>query len=243
MYYNEYGNKENQTLVMLHGVFFVDTFSKQYQLSEKYHIVVPHITGFGEEANNTFDVDIAMKDIVEICKKFGDVILIGFSLGAQLTFKVVSENPDLFKGAILISPWLVNKENISEKIMGGSLKMLDNMQTDPDIDAMGMFSEMTKEQIEDLVSQMQDVSEDTVRNSVDNNISLKTVSGFEDLNIPTMVIVGGKEGHVMTTSAEKLCALNENCKKYEIKRAKHNIPQSFSVELNGLIVEFVEGLE
>ena len=48
MYYDEYGNKNNKIIVFLHGAYFVHSFGRQYTLAEKYHLVVPHITGFGK---------------------------------------------------------------------------------------------------------------------------------------------------------------------------------------------------
>ena len=242
MYYEEYGSRENMTIMMLHGAFFVDIFESQYNLSERYHIIVPHIMGFGKEADKDFDLDTFIEDLVDLCKEFDDLVIIGFSIGAQIAFKVVSEYPDLFKGAIMISPWLINKENISDKIINGSLKMHKKLQNEEEANTIDFISMMEKGQRAETLHDMQNVTEETVNNMVDNHISLKSVDGFEDLTIPTMVIVGGKEGEVMLTSAENLCNLNDNCKKYTIKRAGHNIPYIYTKELETLIVEFLERL-
>ena len=50
----EYGKGNPKTIVMLHGAFFVHTYGRQYQLSQEYHIVVPHIMGFGDKTDRIF---------------------------------------------------------------------------------------------------------------------------------------------------------------------------------------------
>ena len=56
MYVEEYGKENRSVIVMLHGANFVHCFGRQYSLAEKYHIVVPHIMGFGNETDRVFDI-------------------------------------------------------------------------------------------------------------------------------------------------------------------------------------------
>ena len=39
IYYDEYGNRDNPTILMLHGAGDLDTFIQQYCFSDKYHLV------------------------------------------------------------------------------------------------------------------------------------------------------------------------------------------------------------
>lgn len=50
IYYDEYGNRNHPTILMLHGAGALDTFSRQYCFSDKYHLVVPHLPGAGKAA-------------------------------------------------------------------------------------------------------------------------------------------------------------------------------------------------
>ncbi len=49
IYFDEYGNNENHTLLMLHGAGAVHTFAQQYSFQDKYHLIVPHIYGNGRK--------------------------------------------------------------------------------------------------------------------------------------------------------------------------------------------------
>ena len=61
----EYGKEHDKTLVMLHGAHFVHSFGRQYPLAEKYHIIVPHIMGFGAEADRVFDTETCVSELAE----------------------------------------------------------------------------------------------------------------------------------------------------------------------------------
>lgn len=45
-------------------------------------------------------------------------MLVGFSFGAQLAFRLVSEYEDLFEAAILVSPWLNKQKVLSVRKIG-----------------------------------------------------------------------------------------------------------------------------
>ena len=48
MFVEEYGKENKKIIVMLHGIYDVHSFRKQYELSKKYKIVIPHLMGFGK---------------------------------------------------------------------------------------------------------------------------------------------------------------------------------------------------
>lgn len=98
---------------------------------------------------------------------------------------------------------------------------------------------LPKEQRKEFVEQMQKVSIDTVRNSVDNGITLESVSSFENLTIPVMALAGGKEQDVVKNSVIKMSRLNKYCS-YEIwDKAAHNIPAICAKQFNELICKIV----
>lgn len=104
----EYGKSNSKTIVMLHGAHFVHTFGKQYSLSKKFHIVVPHIMGFGDNTDRVFQTDECIKELADYIKSLNKkVMLIGFSLGAQLAFRLVAEYEELFESAIIVRQYEV----------------------------------------------------------------------------------------------------------------------------------------
>ncbi len=55
MHYYEYGKENDKTIVFLHGANFVHSFGRQYPLAEKYHLIIPHIMGYGDASDEIFD--------------------------------------------------------------------------------------------------------------------------------------------------------------------------------------------
>ena len=55
LHYDEYGSRENPTVLLLHGAGALDTFCSQYCFSDKYHLVVPHLAGAGKAAAEIYE--------------------------------------------------------------------------------------------------------------------------------------------------------------------------------------------
>lgn len=243
MYFEEYGDKNSTAIVMLHGMNFVHAFGRQYALADRYHIIVPHITGYGKEAENVFTTRKAVEDIVEVIRNQNKkVVLIGFSLGAQIAFRIANEVPELLLGAILVSPWLIKDKESVQYVTKMNEKPFRMLQKRWFCKIVEMMNGLPKKQRNEFVEYMQKVQLETIRNSVDNGITLETTPEFGKNSVPILAIAGAKEQDVMKQSVIGLAANNPNCK-YEIwEKAAHNIPTVFAKRFNEKIVEFVDSV-
>ena len=102
LYFDEYGNKDNPTILLLHGAGALDTFCNQYCFSERYHLIVPHLYGAGKSADKVYNPDMMKREILELIdslhkEKIG---VIGHSLGGQLAIMLVCERPSQFRFAV-----------------------------------------------------------------------------------------------------------------------------------------------
>lgn len=232
----EYGKENDKVIVMLHGAFFVHSFGRQYVLANQYHMIVPHIMGFGAEVDRTFDAEACVKELAEFIGAFDrKVTLVGFSLGAQLALKLVSEHEDLFNAAILVSPWLTKEEPLMDKILEQNMKQLAALKKRWLCHFIGAINGLPPVQRKEFVEQMQHVKEETVRNVVFNGITLESLSGFANISVPVIALAGAKEEDAIKDSVKELSQMNPGCK-YEIwEKAGHNIPPLFAKRLNDLI--------
>lgn len=238
MYIDEYGKENDSLIVMLHGANFVHCFGRQYALAENYHIVVPHIMGFGAEAERVFDADECIGELAELIRSYHKkVLLVGFSLGAQLAFRLISEHPGLFYAAIIVSPWLEKQEPELSKVMRMNVKQLASFQKKGLCNLIGLMNGLPKAQRKEFVGQMQKVKIETVRSSVDNGITFESVPGFGTVDFPVIALAGEKEQPGVINSVKRMAQLNGNCR-YEIwEKAGHNIPPVFAKQFNQLIRE------
>ena len=232
----EYGKENDKIIVMLHGAYFVHSFGRQYVLANRYHIIVPHIMGFGSEADRTFDAEACTKELAVFIRTLGKkVTLVGFSLGAQLALKLVSEYEDLFNAAIVVSPWLMKEEVYMEKILEQNLKQLASLKKRWLCHLIGTMNGLPPAQRKEFVAQMQHVKEETVRNVVFNGITLENLSGFAGISVPVIALAGAKEDDAVKDSVKELSRMNSSCR-YEIwDKAGHNIPPLSAKRFNYLI--------
>ncbi|MBQ8780472.1 MAG: alpha/beta hydrolase [Oscillospiraceae bacterium] len=231
----ELGKGNEKTIVMLHGANFVHTFGMQYRLADSYHIIVPHIMGYGNHTDKIFDTDSCINELAEFISGLNKkVLLVGFSLGAQLAFRLVSEHPELFTGAVIVSPWLIKEEPMLSEVMKMNEKQFASFKKRWLCNIIGMMNGLPSAQRKEFVEQMQKVSIKTVHNSVNNGITFDTVS-FADVSIPVIALAGAKEQKEVTDSVKKMAELNDNCR-FEIwDKAAHNIPVLFSKRFNELL--------
>ena len=238
MFVEEYGKDNKSVIVMLHGANFVHCFGRQYSLAEKYHVVVPHIMGFGNEAERAFDAEICIQELADYIRSFENkVLLIGFSLGAQLAFKLISEHPELFYAAIIVSPWLNKEEPELLEVLRMNEKQFYSLKKKWLCNVIGMMNGLPSAQRKEFVRQMQQVKIETIRYSVDNGITFDSVPGFKNVDFPVVALAGGKEQQSVLDSVKRMAETNNNCR-YEIwEKAAHNIPPMFSKRFNKLITE------
>lgn len=232
----EYGKENSRTIVMLHGAHFVHSFGRQYTLAEKYHLVIPHIMGFGDHTEKVFETDECINELAEYIKSLNKkVMLVGFSLGAQLAFKLVAEHEELFESAIVISPWLIKEEPFVSKILKLNLKQLNTLKRKCFCRLTGMMNGLPPKQCKEFVEQMQNVKEETIQNIIYNGITIESVPDFAKVTIPVKALAGAKEENVVHESVRKMAQMNANCSCEIWEKAGHNIPPLFAGKLNDLI--------
>jgi len=236
----EYGKENEKIIVMLHGANFVHSFGRQYPLADKYHIIVPHIMGFGDNADKVFMTEECVRELADYIRSLDKkVMLVGFSLGAQLGFKLVAEYEELFEAAILVSPWLIKEEPFLSKIAELNKKQLKQLKNKFMCSFVGMMNGLPSEQRKEFVSQMQNVKEETIHNVVYNGITIDSVPQFADVKIPVVALAGAKEQKEVHDSVKKMSEMNPVCKHEIWDKAGHNIPPLFADKFNELICSLI----
>ncbi len=91
-------------------------------------------------------------------------MLVGFSLGAQLAFRLVSEYEELFKSAIIVSPWLIKEEPLLSEIAELNVKQLKQLKNRFICRFTGIMNGLPPKQCKEFALQMQHVKEETASN-------------------------------------------------------------------------------
>ena len=112
MEYKEYGSKNNDTIVLLHGggLSWWNYIDEIELLENEFHIVIPILDGHsGSDTNFTSIESNALEIISFINENYnGKVKLIGgLSLGGQILLEILSKNPNICEYAIIESALVI----------------------------------------------------------------------------------------------------------------------------------------
>lgn len=118
LYYQTYGDKDNITLIFLHGNMEDSSFFKKQveHFSEKYHVVLPDTRGHGKSEWGTFggsrhNLRLLAEDLKELVLwlNLDNFIVVGFSDGANIAMEFAASGASGLKGLVLaggnLRPW------------------------------------------------------------------------------------------------------------------------------------------
>jgi pimeloyl-ACP methyl ester carboxylesterase len=242
MYFEEYGDRNNTTLIMLHGATMVHCFTRQLCLADHYHLVIPHIYGNGRESEVLFDKDKTVHDIIKLIEGFGKdkVNLVGFSIGAQLIIPIVCQAGKLIGKAIFVSPCILKSNESIEKSLK-SLKIMYPLTKNKWVSKMiarGLCLDISKTQ--EFIDYNSRMRRENLAAFVKGVVNINDYPQFKDVEIPMLVIAGKSETADMLKSVEYIRQINRNCINEIWENCGHNIPikngDRFCKTITGFIV-------
>jgi pimeloyl-ACP methyl ester carboxylesterase len=240
MYYDEYGQTENPTIVFLHGAALTDTFRNQYCLQRYYHLVVPHLYGSGREVAEAYEPEktlVALAALIRNLKK-EKVTLVGHSLGGELAVALVTQYEELFDQAVFMSPWVCATQKSIDRFVrmakwtrvASKLPFLIRLQA--------RYWRFNKEQEDFLVEYTKKIAPDQYVAWFRDRIFLDQQSGYADVKIPMLAVCGDKEFGEIKDSVAELGKRNKNCQTIFIKNGKHDFPLRMPAITSPILINF-----
>ncbi|MDA3730974.1 alpha/beta hydrolase [Niameybacter massiliensis] len=242
MYFEEIGDPNKQTIVMLHGAGMPQTFVGQYELADKYHLILPHLYGNGEESNKSYNREECIEGILEIVKGLNKdkVSIVGFSLGAQLIIPILCSAENYFNKAILISPWICKSEQgIEEVTKVIKNQMVRAMKINWFLKIQAKWIGMDKIQREKFLKYCKETTVDNLVNMTLYGVNIEDYNEYRDIKIPMLALAGSKESKEVITSVDTLEKLNKNCYSRILTNFEHDIPYKQPKHLNEIIDTFL----
>ncbi|WBW98459.1 alpha/beta fold hydrolase [Oceanirhabdus sp. W0125-5] len=211
MYYEEYGDISKPTIVFLHCAAIVEIYLNQYNLSNRYHIIVPHLYGSGKEVETDYEFYKNEKDIATIIKKLNkeSVYIVGHSGGANLAVALVSHYPELFNRAIISSP-MIDK---TDKIAYRKAKYVSLMHRIVKTKFVAkifvkILSISDKKRAQFFMDYWCKISKKTWINYYTDRLTFEKCPEYKNINVPILYLCGTKEIKEIKETVSKLNALN-----------------------------------
>ena len=241
MFYRSYGSQEGQPVLFLHGSIIVDTFIKQYRWFKDAFVIVPELIGFGQEAHRIYDLEsniTELHDIMLSCHK--KVIIVGYSLGAQLGYVLINRYPELIEKAVLISPWLIHETKDLSLALDENLGILKKLKESHFLASLTAFSMGIRGQYaKRFKTSLEHILEETMKHMVNQAIHVNDYD-FSKSDISVLAMVGELEDHQMHETIQTLKKINPRCQTMVIEKAAHDIPMRYPKKLYHIIQNFMQ---
>lgn len=228
LHYEEYGNANAPLMLFLHGGGVSGwMWDKQIDYFSYYHCIVPDLPGHGKTPLvSSFTIKQSAEQLIELLEvtaKDKEIIVIGFSLGAQIAIQMISMRPNLIDFAIINSA-LVRPMPFARKMMnplvGLTFPLIKNKSFSK-LQAKTLYIE--KDNFEKYYEECRHMRLDTLTQVLEQNMAFTIPSCFHETKTQILVTVGEKERAVMKKSAKDLVNANPQCTGIILPRTGHGV--------------------
>ncbi|KKI91970.1 hydrolase [Bacillus sp. SA1-12] len=215
LHYQEYGDKNATLIVFIHGAGVSSwMWDSQIRHFTDYHCVTVDLPEQGLSCNSeNFSIRSSAERIIELITKIANgkkVMVIGFSLGAQVTIQMLSLKPNLINYAIINSA-LVRPIPYAKILIRPSIKLTFPMiryKLFSKLQAKTLY--LDKENFEKYYKESCLIKSDTLIRILEENMAFEIPNKFKKANGKILVTVGEREKSVMKKSASDIVSNNPN---------------------------------
>ncbi len=212
MFVTEFGIKNEEVIVLLHGggLSWWNYTDEIELLKNRFHIIIPALDGHsGSDADFTSIEDNAARIIRYIDEKFeGQVCLIGgLSLGGQILLEILSQRKDICRFAVIESA-LALPMPITHSLIRPGMRLSYGLIQKKWFSRLQMRSLKIRSDLFD--NYYRDTGAITCENYImfmQSNSAYRAKPGLSLCRAKALIVVGGRERPVMKKSAKLIHAL------------------------------------
>lgn len=241
--YCEFGDKNGPLLVFLHaGGVSGWMWEEQVRYFQKgFHCVVPDLPEHGvNPGSQPFTIRGCAEEVRELVEATANgqpVILVGFSLGAQVVVQVLSLYPDLADYAMINSA-LVRPDASLLRLLTPVVQMSHPLvKKEWFAKLQAKMLDIPEEDFPKYFADSSQMSEEALLRITRENMQFSLPAGFRHARAKILVTVGDKERKMMKESARDIVSANPNAVGLRIPGSGHGVslakPKYFNHLLQG----------
>lgn len=229
--YREYGDETAPLIIFLHGGGVSGwMWDEQIQYFSSYHCIVPDLPEHGlHKSDLLFSIEgsaEAVAKLIEMKAVGRQVMVVGFSLGAQVLVQLLSIKPHLIDVAVINSA-LVRPMSFMKTWISPTLKLafpLIKYRWFAKLQAQTLY--INDDRFENYYEESSQMKLETLIRVMEENMTFSIPSGFRKAKAKILVTVGKKEKLIMKKSAKALVEANSYCKGIILARIGHGVPMA-----------------
>jgi pimeloyl-ACP methyl ester carboxylesterase len=230
-----YHPQQESTLLFLHGGGVGGwMWTKQIEHFSDYRCAVAELD-FSKAGASIEQIATDLLTWAESNKGAGKLVLIGFSIGAQIALQMVSKRPDLFTFTMLNSP-LTLPTNIPNKLIDYASRMTHPLIRNRNFAKLqARVLCIPAEDFNTYYQYSQRITLQELTQTLAENMQFRIPENFYSLSANILVTVGAKEKTIMKQSAQLLTQINPNCVSIVVADTGHGLPLAHPLLFNSLI--------
>lgn len=241
LYVEQSGNLDAPTcLLFLHGGGVSSwMWDKQVTHFKHYHCITIDLPEHGKSQSGIkFTIDGAAKSILQTIDHLvhnKSMVVIGFSLGAQVLIQMLHLQPNLINFAIINSA-LVKPVSNAEKLLNPMIRFsypFIQKRWFAKIQAKTLY--INDQYFEKYYEESRNITQNTLIRVLSENMSFSIPHGFSNVSTKILVTYGEKEKKLIKESAKLLVASNLNCQGIMIPKIGHGAPIAIPEYFNSMI--------
>ncbi|WP_246027622.1 alpha/beta fold hydrolase [Lysinibacillus antri] len=244
MYYQEFGNQNAPLIVFLHGGGVSGwMWEKQVQYFQNYYCIVPDLPEQGKSAGEgPFSIQKSAEQINQLIRQKASgqkVIVIGFSLGAQVAIQMLSLDAKLIDYAIINSA-LVLPSPLIKKLIKPIMKLtypLIKNKFFSKLQAKSLY--IDENNFERYYNESSTINLHTLTRILEENMSFTLPKQFSKAKAKILVTVGEKEKAMMKKSTFKIIESNPNCTGIILSNIGHGLSMANPTYFNQMIEKWI----
>lgn len=243
LHYQEYGDTTAPLMVFLHGGGVSGwMWDKQVHYFTQYHCLVPDLPGHGKSIAIPFSIKDSAERIITIIEEKSNgkkVILVGFSLGAQIIVQILSSKPDIVDYAIINSA-LVRPMTYAKKWIQPTIKLsvpLIKKRWFAKLQAKTLY--VGEDYFEKYYDESSQMTADTLTRVLEENMSFSIPANFKKTTTNILVTVGEQEKSIMKKSANDIVKANQKSKGILIPNMGHGVSMAMPDFFNQMVETWI----
>lgn len=246
LYYSNYGNREAKRLIVfLHGGGVSGwMWDKQIEKFPNDYCLIPDLPGHGlSELNDVFSMTRTANELNRFIQHHAErreIVVVGFSLGAQVLVEMISQEPDLIHHAMINSA-LVRPMRRLKPVIAASVRWsypLIKNRTFSKIQSKTLF--IGEDDFEKYYAESTQMKMSTLISVLEENMTYSIPAGFRNAETNMLVTVGEKERGMMKQSALDLKSSNDKVSAVSFNKIGHGASMACPSLFNQLLESWLD---
>ena len=226
MRFQEYGTKNNETILLLHGggLSWWNYREVAELLREEYHLILPILDGHAGSDRAFTTIEENAAEIISFIDEYlnGSVLLIGgLSLGGQILLEMLSQRQDISSYALVESAAVIPSKLTNALIgpaFGSSYGLIRNRSfARLQFQALHIKPELFEEYYRDTCQ----IRKSDMIAFLKANTSYTLKDAFKETSAGVHVFVGERETGGVLRSAEVICRIRPSCELHRMPGLRH----------------------